>query len=219
MKLEKKGYAISCSQKKRILQWEIPHLIFTFKKEQGLAFTHLSEPVALPLGTTENFVFNGHTSFPLFAGQESLGLLLCFNNLTNKQKKYIRQKIDFHLQNVQPVMEKENKPSFPLLLKGEKSSALLKTAHKIYLQTPSFAFVNADDLKWQRGFFKNMNGVFVCVPFFHRLSVDQKHILRQELSRKNLPCRVVMGLRKQDTLPEKWQALFHQFGLEVNIKT
>ena len=209
MKLEKEGYAISFSQKKRIFQWEIPHLIFILKKEQGLAFTHLSEPVALPAGTTESFVFNGHTSFPLFAGQESLGLLLCFNNLTDRQKKHIRQQIDKHLQNAWQAMGKESAFSFPLLLKGEKPSVLLKKAHKIYLNTSSFAFVNADDLKWQRGLFKNMNGVFVCVPFFHQLSVDQKHILEKELSHKNLPCRVVMGLRKKDTLPKKWQGFFH----------
>ena len=217
MKPEQESFAISNSQKKRIFQWEIPHLIFTLKKEQGLVFTHLSEPLSLPPGTTESFVFNGHTGFPLFAGRESLGLLLCFNNLNERQKKYIRQQIDLYLQDIFSLKKdfsnirrgKEKTFSFPLLLRNETQSVILKKAYKIYLKTPSFAFVNAEDLNWQKGLFKSMNGVFVCIPFFHQLSFDQKQILKQEISHKKLPCRVVMGLREKDTLPEEWQAFFH----------
>ena len=223
---------LSKSQKKRLFQWEIPHLIYTLKKEQGLAFTHLQEPVALPPNTTENFVFNGHICFPLFAGRESLGLLLCFHSLSAKQKKQIRRQIDsFLLISIGETLKgfptkalclnQGNQKqrliefSFPLLLKSEKQSSILKQAHKIYLKTPSFAFVHADDLKWQKGLFQNMNGVFVCVPFFHKLSDHQKHILEQELSQKNLPCRVVMGLRQKDTLPKKWESFFHQIATRM----
>ena len=205
MQLETRKTVLSRGQKKRILQWKIPHLIATLKKEKGLSFTYLSEPLALSPNTTQSFVFNGHIGFPLFAGVESLGLLLCFNKLTVSQKKYIRQQIDLYLL-LEP--QKEGVLSFPLLIRKENQVALLRTAHKIYLQTPAFAFVNADDLKWQEGLFKNMNGVFVCIPFFHRLSVGQKQILAQELSQKKLPCRVVMGLRPKDTLPIRMAKLF-----------
>ncbi len=238
MKQVKKGSVHNQSQKKRIIQWEIPHLISVLKKEQGLSLMHMDLPLNLPPATTDSFVFNGHIGFPLFMGVESLGFLVCFNRLNRARQKQIRHWIDKSLQKAllrtssdsaditpssleqspakktSPEQTTRNKPgpassNFPMLIRGERPEEMLKTAHKIYLKTPAFAFVNAEDLKWKEGLFQNMKGVFVCVPFFHRLSSAQRQILRTALSCPPLPCRLVMGVRKQDILSDEWQSLFH----------
>ena len=231
MKQVKRGSVHKHSQKKRIIQWEIPHLISVLKKEQGLSLMHMDLPLNWPPATTDSFVFNGHIGFPLFIGVESLGFLVCFNRLNMARKKQIRHWIDKGLQkallNINPngqqadtaqpnkisINRKRDKApfalNFPMLIRSEKPGDMLKIAHKIYLKTPAFAFVNAEALKWKEGMFQNMNGVFVCVPFFHRLSVAQRHILKKALSCPPLPCRLVMGVRKQDVLPAEWPSLFH----------
>ncbi len=97
---------------------------------------------------------------------------------------------------------------FPLLLKGGAKSALLKTAHDIYLKTPSFAFLNAEDMIWKKNVFQELQQVFVCVPSFYALSPVQKRILIKALSQKKLSCYLTVGLGEKESLPEKWRALF-----------
>ena len=281
---QEKDLKLSDSQKKRIIQWEIPHLIAVFKSEYEISAMHLISPAFFsPVHKTDWLTFDGKTGFPVFAGKNSLGVLICFNALNYLQAQNIRNYINVHLEKVflkfisgrdslsvsaqssvldelslpdfalssdqdfhflfdkerrieevsstlnpksvsSPNSEENNKqreisdrisikdkaaPSFfPLLLKQGKKEDLLKQAHELYLRTSSFAFLNTEDLNWKKGVFQEMNGVFVCVPFFHQLSDFQKKILIQDLLKDKLSCRLVMGIQKEEELPANWKDLF-----------
>ena len=97
---------------------------------------------------------------------------------------------------------------FPLLLKGKARPELLKTAHDIYLKTPSFAFLNAEDMIWKENVFQELKQVFVCVPSLYALLPFQKQILIKALSQKKLSCYLTVGLCDKESLSEKWRALF-----------
>ncbi len=124
-------------------------------------------------------------------------------NTSNSKKLFSR-----HNKKQKGVTGKTGLSLFPLLLRQGKKEDLLKQAHELYLKTSSFAFLNADDLNWKEGVFHEMNGVFVCVPFFHQLSDVQKKILIQDLLKDTLSCHLVMGVQKDEELPTEWKDLF-----------
>ena len=256
-------------QRKRIIHWEISHLIKTIKLEYGIPSLHLITSDFLPvICKKECLFFNGKTGFPIFIGENPLGVLVCLNRLSSFKVQQIKKYIDVYLERIflkfirneggiylsdQPAdtgtlsfsdfvlsdtsdfsflldngkkfdnnEKKENgkysrqadnhneeKSFFPLLLKQENKEEILKTAHELYLKTSSFAFLNTDDLKWKEGIFREMNGIFVCVPSFHQLSVLQKDILMQDISKKHLSCPLVVGVQKKENIPTKWRDLFH----------
>ena len=280
---------LSSIQKKRIIQWEIPHLISVLKNEYAISAMHLISPAFFsPVHKTKWLIFDGKTGFPVFAGKNSLGVLICFNVLNYLQAQKVRNYINIYLETVflkfisdkdslsvsvrssildtlslpdftfsserdfpflfdkekkieetlpalnpkdlnipkledlvsgnnkkqmksskqRDIKEKEDRSFFPLLLKQGKKEDLLKQAHELYLKTPSFAFLNTEDLNWKEGIFQEMNGVFVCVPFFHQLSDFQKKVLIQDLLQDKLSCRLVMGIQKEEELPTNWKDLF-----------
>ena len=207
---------LSDNQKKRIIQWEIPYLICSLKKEYQVCVMHLSAPVVFPAYKNRWFIFKEKTGFPVFLGENSLGVLVCFQPLDPVKAQKIRRFIDYYFQKEnkikqpqQVLNERREKSLFPLLIKRKKKQECLKTAHELYLKTTSFAFLNAEDLKWKQGVFHEMNGVFVCVPSFQQLSSFQKSILSQDLIKEKLPCWLVMGVQEQETLPLEWKSLFH----------
>ena len=244
---------LSRNQKKRILQWEIPHLISLLKKEYGISTMYLiSSALFTAVHKTNWLVFDGKTGFPVFVGEKPIGVFICFSTLNHCQAQQIRKYINMYFEKVflrcmsdadseplksfelnklslpdfafsserdfyfffdekrktKKVTSKENRFVFPLLLKQGKKEDLLKKAHELYLNTSSFAFLNTEDLNWKKGVFQEMSGVFVCVPFFHQLSSLQKKILSQDLLKNQLSCRLVMGVRKKEELPEEWKDLF-----------
>ena len=254
---QKKGLKLNDSQKKRIIQWEIPHLISVLKSEYAISAMHLISPGFFsPIHKQDWLAFDRKTGFPLFVGEHSLGVLICFNVLNYLQAKKIRNYINIYFEKLflkfvsdeysvpsplsvldklslpdfalsseknyyflfdkekkveeilSSVKEKTGRSFFPLLLKQGKKEDLLKQAHELYLKTSSFAFLNTEDLNWKEGVFQEMSGVFVCVPFFHQLSDFQKKVLNQDLLQKKLSCHLVMGIQKEEELPEEWKNLF-----------
>lgn len=250
---------LSDNQKRRIIQWEIPHLIAVLKAEYGISSMHLIFPdLFSQMRKTDWLVFDGKTGFPIFAGENPIGVLICFSALNYSQARRIRECINTYLEKVflrfmsdgsslsvplqssaldklslpdfvlsagkdfyflfdeerktektlPALKEKGDSSFFPLLLKQGRKEDLLKKAHELYLETSSFAFLNTEDLNWKEGVFQEMNGVFVCVPFFHQLSSVQKKILIRDLLKQQLPCHLVMGVREREDLPAEWKDLF-----------
>lgn len=241
------------SQKKRMIKWEIPHLMGLLKKKWQLASMHLITAPFPILYQRDWFFLDGKLGFPLFAGNQFFGVLICFRPGSenflfsggdfkevafskevkeelelgkNIFPREIRIFIDRYLQSLTflesdqknleakklPAIlspgEKINKELFPVLLRKNKKEELLKMAHDLYLNTSAFAFLNTEDFKWKKGVFREMNGVFVCIPSFKELSDFQKTVLKQALLKKSLPSFLVMGFPEKEKLPKEWTSLF-----------
>ena len=217
-----KHVAINESDKRRIIQWEIPHFIQLLEREYKVSFAHIITPdyfyKAAFLETKEQFTLERKIIFPFFIGKKFFGVLVCFDPLNYKQRGHISTCINQWLEKIYlkyALNKKHNMKdlkdisSFPLLLKKDKKEDLLKTAHELYLNTSSFAFLNSEDMQWKENCFRKMRGVFVCIPSFHQLSDSQKEILTQDLKSKKLKCRLVMGVRqKEKPLPPLLKKLF-----------
>ena len=194
---------ISASQKRAIIEWEIPHLIKFFKARYQLSMVYI---VASKLLKKKEFLldpfnFDGKTYFPLRVGGQFVGVLVCFKNVKQIYIEEINQHIQRYLN--------RNQPLYPLLIKRTKKEELLKTAHELYLKSSCFAFLNTEDLKWTEGIFQEMKGVFVCVPSFYQLSYLQKKILIHDLTKDQLSCHLVIGVKDQEPLPLEWKSFFH----------
>ena len=204
-----KNKTLSESQKKRLVQWEIPHLISLLRRQHPFSFMHLLSPPSPLLYETAYLCFNGKTAFPLLVGDRAFGVLLCFQVLSPPGARKIRAFIDhylykwFHLRGLD-----SRTPVFPLLLKRKEKEERLKTAHELYLKSASFAFLNTENMLWKEKMFQDLNGVFACVPSWEALSDFQKRILHEDLKRKKLSCHLVLGLKAEEDLPENWRAFF-----------
>ena len=99
-------------------------------------------------------------------------------------------------------VKKHSKMFFPILVKTNQKEEFLKTAYSLYLKSSCFAFLNAEDLEWKEKIFQELNGVFVCIPSFHNLSVFQKEVFLQDLLQKKLSCSIVLGLEKKEGFME-----------------
>ena len=210
------------SQKKRIIKWDIPHLLCLLENQYSFSVVHLMTPAFFSKDGW--LVFNGKTGFPLLMEKDFFGVLIILQALEGEQARSIRDFIDSYFRDLflyrnqmnihskTRFSSKEDKKlstdRFPLLLQRKKRESLLREAHDIYLQTPAFAFLNTEDFKWEEGVFEEMEDIFLCVPSFSRLSLFQKKLLIQSLLKKELPGPLVVGIHKEDDLPLKWQKLF-----------
>lgn len=210
-------------QRTRVINWEIPYLILILEERYQMTFMQVVDsPVFLDY---ENkwFSFDSNTGFPLFMEDIFLGVLICFQSLESAKAQEIKSFIDDYLQKVllkisleehSPYKEEivsltREKPVYPLLLERGKKEEMLKLAYDMYLKSSCFAFVNTEDLKWEKGIFRQMKGVFICIPSFQQLTGFQKNILIQELLKKPLSYHLVLGIREREALPSKWRKLFH----------
>ena len=217
--------ALKNIQKTRIINWEIPYLIFILEKKYKVASIQIVDSPSFSDYGNSWFSFDGNTGFPLFMGDIFLGVLICFQALESSKAQEVKRFIDNYLQKVLfKISWEENSSSlvkgkktaarnrrivYPLLLERETKTELLKLAYNMYLKSSCFAFLNTEDLKWERGIFRQMKGVFVCVPSFQQLSFSQKEILIQDLSKKPLSCHLVLGIREKEALPSEWKKLFY----------
>ena len=217
--------ALSDIQKMRIINWEIPYLIFVLEKKYQITSIQIVDSPSFLDYENNWFLFDGNTGFPLFIGDIFLGVLICFQSLESSKAQGIKIFIDDYLQKVlfkisleenQPSSDKgkktaghDNRLTYPLLLEQETKKELLKSAYDMYLKSSCFAFLNTEDLKWEKGIFQQMKGVFICIPSFQQLSVSQKEILIQDLSKKSLSCHLVLGIQEKKDLPSEWRKLFY----------
>jgi hypothetical protein len=92
---------LSHIQKKRIVQWEIPHLLEVLKKEYALSAMHLMSSASFSsIHKTDWLTFDGKTGFPIFVGQHSLGVLICFKALNDLKAREVRKHINAYLEEV-----------------------------------------------------------------------------------------------------------------------
>lgn len=217
--------ALSEIQKTRVINWEIPYLILTLEKKHKIASLQIVDSLSFLDYENSWFSFDGNTGFPLFVGDIFLGVLICFQSLEPSKAQKIKNFIDNYLQKVLLKISLEENHSFfdkdkktaakshplvyPLLLELETKKDLLKLAYNMYLKSSCFAFLNTEDLKWEKGIFHQMKGVFVCIPSFQQLSFSQKEILIQDLSKKSLCCHLVLGTQEKEALPAMWRKLFY----------
>lgn len=80
--MKKKKKVLSLNQKKRLLKWEIPHLVQALKEEHQVTTIHLMTDLIFTSHKTVGFVFDGKTFFPIFVKENFLGLLVCFHSLS-----------------------------------------------------------------------------------------------------------------------------------------
>ena len=80
--MKKKKKVLSLNQKKRLLKWEIPHLVQALKEEHQITTIHLMTDLIFTSNETAGFVFDGKTFFPVFVRGNFLGLLVCFHSLS-----------------------------------------------------------------------------------------------------------------------------------------
>ena len=93
-----KKKTLSKAQKKRIIQWEIPHLISLIAKEHKVVFAHLILPLFTSAYQKDWFAFGRKLAFPLFLEEQFLGILLCSRSLSVHSARKIRISIDHYLQ-------------------------------------------------------------------------------------------------------------------------
>lgn len=215
--------ALSTIQRTRIISWEIPYLILILEKKYQITSMQVVDSPAFLDYENKWFLFDRNTGFPLFVGDIFLGVLICFQALESSKAQRVKNFIDDYLQKVifkisledKSFSDKEKKqiphkePVYPLLLEQETKEELLKSAYDMYLKSSCFAFLNTEDLKWEKEIFRQMKGVFVCIPSFRQLNCFQKNILIQELLRKPLSYHLVLGIQEKEVLPSKWRKLLH----------
>ena len=128
-----KHVAINESDKRRIIQWEIPHFIQLLEREYKVSFAHIITPdyfyKAAFLETKEQFTLERKIIFPFFIGKKFFGVLVCFDPLNYKQRGHISTCINQWLEKIYlkyALNKKHNMKdlkdisSFPLLLKKDK---------------------------------------------------------------------------------------------------
>ena len=212
-------------QRTRVINWEIPYLIFVLEKKYQITSIQIIDSPSFLDYENNWFSFDGNTGFPLFMGDVFLGVLICFQALESSKAQAVKRFIDNYLQKVLfKISLEENSPSlakgkklaahshritYPLLLEQATKKELLKLAYNMYLKSSCFAFLNTEDLKWEKGIFQQMKGVFVCIPSFQQLSFSHKEILIQDLSKKSLSCHLVLGIQEKEALPSEWRKLFY----------
>ncbi len=74
------------NQKKRMIQWEIPHLMGLLKKKWNLSSIHLITAPFPVLYERDWFFLEGKVGFPLFSGKNFFGVLICFRSGRREKK-------------------------------------------------------------------------------------------------------------------------------------
>ncbi len=109
---------LSDNQKKRIIQWDIPHLLALLENRYSFSVMHLMTPVlsflnrcpggqdrpgqewpsyALPF-SRGCLVFNGKTGFPILMGKDSFGVIIVLRALAMEEAQSVRDFIDSYFQ-------------------------------------------------------------------------------------------------------------------------
>ena len=211
-------FCLSNKQKEQIVKWWLPSVISHLKIRYQTSCIYMSGVLSGGY-QLDWFYIGSKTCFPLFAGKDALGILILSSLLdyfeAEKSRKMINRILQDSLNSIdmsRSVRRKE--PAFPILVRQDTEEDVLKLAHDLYLQSSDFAFLTGDELQWTENIFKKMDGIFLCIPSFHKLSNVQKEILIS-----NLPflqsSSVVLGICANEELPSEIQDTFHHYGLEL----
>ena len=210
------------SQKEQILRWWIPALLSSLKKSHGLSVLYMEEPLAVD--SKKNwFYVDRKICFPLFVKDLSIGCVVSLSPVTSLEiVQDIRHSIDFYLYQISswvflhppPSLSEESRQILPvysgspLLIRGRTEKEIIQKSHKLYLKTDHFAFLVMNEEEWLKTVsLGSMDGVFICIPSFYKLSVPQKRILKKEF-KKPLSCSVSLGLIEPHVLPSEWESFF-----------
>ncbi len=219
--MEKNKKEVFKLQIQQISRWWVPAIIEWIKKRHSIDVSYSSQ--SLPAEYKNMwFYFNNQTCLPLFVQSHCLGSLMIFPALTKQQSENIKilvnQKIKqialsirlkkpFHL----PKLRCKNFDlKFPLLIKGKTKKDIFNTAHDLYLQTTSIAFLSGDEIPWSKKMFEEMAGVFIFISSFYSLSLRQRDILGKAL-KNPLNCFLVLGMIPQETPPFHFSSLLNDY--------
>ncbi|MDE0119497.1 MAG: hypothetical protein OXM55_05765 [Bdellovibrionales bacterium] len=92
----RKKQTLNKSQKKRIIKWDIPHLLYLLENRYSVSALHLMTPDFSSKGGY--LVFNGKTGFPLLMGKDFFGVLVVLRALEMEQALSVREFIDDYFQ-------------------------------------------------------------------------------------------------------------------------
>ena len=211
-------FCLSNKQKEQIIKWWLPGVISYLESRYQTSCIYMNG--ALSGGYQLDWFYVGSkTCFPLFAGKEALGVLILSAFLdyfeAEKTRKMINEILQDSVNSVSTDRSvKRKKPVFPILVQKNTEEDVLKLAHDLYLQSSDFAFLTGDELQWTEDVFKKMDGIFLCIPSFHKLSNVQKDILIN-----NLPSlqssSVVLGICTNEELPIDIKDTFHHYCSEL----
>ena len=211
-------FCLSSKQKEQIIKWWLPGVISYLESRYQTSCIYMNG--ALSGGYQLDWFYVGSkTCFPLFAGKEALGVLILSAFLdyfeAEKTRKIINEILQDSVNSVSTDRSvKRKKPVFPILVQKNTEEDVLKLAHDLYLQSSDFAFLTGDELQWTEDVFKKMDGIFLCIPSFHKLSNVQKDILIN-----NLPTlqssSVVLGICTNEELPIDIKDTFHHYCSEL----
>lgn len=205
------------NKRKQIIQWEIPHLICILKKQYNINIMYLN--TSHKFSKEEPwFVFNNKIGFPIFIGEEFFGLLICLGSLNSFKAREIKIHMDRYL--IKQKISKIQKPSlnvlnklkrytYPVLIRQKNKKDRFKIAYKLYLKTRCFAFLKTEDFNWKHGVFHELEGVFIYIPCFYKLSTKQKNILNLAILHKSLSCFLVVGVKQTHKLPAELNNSFY----------
>ena len=218
MKAKKIYFSLSDKQKEQIIRWWLPGVILYLENRYKSSCVYMDG--ALSGGYQLDWFYVGSkTCFPLFIEKEALGVLILSFLLDYSEAEKTRQMINQVLQeslnnvSIDPFM-KRKKPVFPILVRQKNEEDVLKLAHDLYLQSSDFAFLTGDELQWTDDVFKKMDGIFLCIPAFHKLSSVQKNILLNNLSHLQ-SSSVVLGICADEDLPVDIKDTFHYYCSEL----
>ena len=211
-------FCLSHKQKEQIVKWWLPGVISRLKHRYQTSCIYMSGVLSGGY-QLDWFYIGSKTCFPLFAGKEALGVLILSSLLdyfeAEKTRKFINQILQDSLNSMEmnsPVSRK--KVAFPILIRQHTEEDVLKLAHDLYLQSSDVAFLTGDELQWTENVFKKMDGIFLCIPSFHKLSNIQKDILLNNLSHLR-SSSVVLGICTNEELPSEIKDTFHHYSLEL----
>lgn len=225
---------ITKGQREQIIRWWVPSILSNLKKKclaPVLYFRKLSLTAAKPwvsIGDTgicfplaiEKITPNKKTSTNTL-----LGFVLIMQTLDSVEASDVRSIIDNQIQsamyavcnstlqsNMSSIASQGIDLTRPLLIQEDTEERIQKQAHHLYLQSGYLAFLSLNELNWGSGMFQKLQGAFVCIPSFYRLSTFQQDILRKEL-RKPLPCVLVLGMRLNELPPKDIRLFLQAFPL------
>ena len=218
-----KKSVVSIGQREQITRWWMPALLSSLKKKYNLSILYIEEP--LSVDSKKNwFYVDRKICFPLFVEGLSIGCIVSLSELSSLQSvEDIRWSIDSYLTQIhsevffnRSSIQKESENSLLLyskpfvLIKGKTEKEIIQKSHGLYLKTHSFAFLVMNEKEWLKAVsLENMDGVFICIPSFYKLSTQHKRILKKELG-KPLPCIVSLGWVEGYSLPLKWESFLTQ---------
>ena len=210
---------LSERQKKQIIRWWIPALILLLKKKYKVSALYIEE--MLPVDNYDGWFFvDKNICFPLCIENIPLGFVVSLSDICDVRViQKIRHSVDEHLKKLSsgmflnPFALKQKSPSsLPvaqqsfIIIRKKTEREIIKESHRMYLKTNNFAFLVMDEEEWLEGVsFEDMEDVFICIPSFYKLSVQQKGILREALQ-KPLMCFLSIGLIGNNVFPIEWES-------------